>query len=88
MLLQEESSAAVMYWPPEMGTSMELGSMIISNKNYSAHSEKKNIHIRELELTIQDSNYVRSHSEKSLFNFFRICIWYLYLAKITIQLCH
>ena len=58
-----------------MGTFMELGSMIISNKNYSAHSEKKHIHIRELELTIQDSDYVRTHSEKSQFNFFSIYIW-------------
>ena len=65
---------------------MELGSMIISNKSYSADSEKENIHIRELELSIEDSNYVRTHLEKTRFNSL-----YLYLvkgAKIAIQLCH
>ena len=54
-----------MYWPPQMGTSMELGSMIISNNNYIADSEKKNILIRELELSIEDSDYVRLHLDKN-----------------------
>ena len=49
--------------------------MIISNKNYSADSEKENIHVRELELTIQDSDHVRLHLERSRFNFFSTCIW-------------
>ena len=34
-----------------------------------ADSEKKNILIRELELSIEDSDYVRLHLEKTRFNF-------------------
>ena len=58
-LLQEKSSAAVVYWPPEVATSMELGSMIISNNGYNVDSNNKNIHIRELEMRIDESDYVR-----------------------------
>ena len=38
---------------------MGFGSMIISNKSNSVDSKNKNIHIRELELSIEDSDYVR-----------------------------
>ena len=48
-----------MYWP-EVGTSMELESMIISNNGYTVDMTSKNIHIRELELTIEDNDYVRT----------------------------
>ena len=58
-LLQKESNSDVVYWPSEIGTSMEFESMIISNNSNSVDSKNKNIHIRELELTIEDSDYVR-----------------------------
>ena len=54
-----------MYWP-EVGTSMELESMIISNNGYTVDSRNKNIHMRELELSIEDSDYVRTFLEKCL----------------------
>ena len=55
---QKQGSAAVVYWP-EIGTSMEFGSMIVSNNGYTVDSKNKNIHIRELELRMEDSDYVR-----------------------------
>ena len=53
-----------MYWPREVATSMELGSMIISNNGYNVDSKNRNIHMRELELNIEDSDYVRLYLEK------------------------
>ena len=51
----------MVYWPPEVATSMELGSMNISNNGYNVDSKNRNIHIRELELNIEDNDYVRLH---------------------------
>ena len=48
------------YWPPDVATSMELGSMIISNNVYGVDSKNRNIHIRELEISIDETDYVRS----------------------------
>ena len=39
---------------------MELESIIISNNGYTVDSRNKNIHIRELELSMEDSDYVRN----------------------------
>ena len=49
----------MVYWPPEVGTSMEFGSMIIANNVYGIDSKNKNIHIRELEMRIGDTDYMR-----------------------------
>ena len=59
MKQQEQSSSAVAYWSPVVGSSMELESMIISNNSNSVDSKNKNIHIRELELSIEDNDYAR-----------------------------
>ena len=59
ILLKEQGSAAVVYWPPEVRTLMQCGSMIISNNGYNVDSKNKNIHIRQLGLIIEDNNYVR-----------------------------
>ena len=48
----------MMYWPSEIGTSMEFGSMNIANTGNIVDSKNRNIHIRELELSIEDSDYV------------------------------
>ena len=48
----------MIYWPLEVGTAMAFGSMIIANNGYNVDSKNKNIHIRELELNIEDSDYV------------------------------
>ena len=39
---------------------MELELMIISNNGYTVDLKNKNIHIRELELSMEDSDYVRN----------------------------
>ena len=59
LIFQEQSSPAVVYWPSELGSSTEFVTMIISNNSNSVDSKNKNIHIRELELSIEDSDYVR-----------------------------
>ena len=38
---------------------MQFGSMIIANNGYNVDSKNKNVLIRELELSIEDSDYVR-----------------------------
>ena len=58
-----------MYWPPEVGTTMEFRSMIVSNNGYTVDSKNKNIYIRELELSNEDDEYVRSFLEKYWFSF-------------------
>ena len=47
------------YWPPEIGTTMEFGWMIVSNNGYNVDSKNKNVYIRELELSFEDNDYVR-----------------------------
>ena len=47
------------YWPPKIGTTMEFGWMIVSNNGYNVDSKNKNVYIRELELSIEDNDYVR-----------------------------
>ena len=50
----------MVYWPPDVASSMELGSMIISNNGYTVDSKNRNIHIRELEISTDETDYVRS----------------------------
>ena len=57
--MQEQNDSAVMYWPSEIGTSIEFGSMAILNTGNIVDSKNRNIHIRELELSIEDNDYVR-----------------------------
>ena len=56
---QNQGSAAVMYWPSEIGTSVEFGSLVILNIGNIIDKKNRNIHIRELELSIEDNDYVR-----------------------------
>ena len=59
LLLQKEVFCPVVYWPSENGTSKQFGTIIISNNIFGVDFKNKNILFRELELSVEDSDYVR-----------------------------
>ena len=46
----------------------QCNSMIVSNTGYNVDSKNKNIHIRELELSIEKSDYVSMWDSKCQFD--------------------
>ena len=64
----------MVYWPSEVGSSMDLGSMNVSNND----SKNKHIYIRELEISIEENDYVRS----CLQNLWFFILFYQNFAKL------
>ena len=55
---QIQKFCPVVYWPLEVGTSKQFGTIIISNNISGVDFKNRNILFRELELSVEDSDYV------------------------------
>ena len=63
-LQKDNNNAAKMYWPQD-AASLEIGSFNVFNNGEHVHSGNKNIVIRDLEIIMEDTDYV------SLRNYFQ-----------------
>ena len=56
-LQRDSKNAAKIYWPQD-AASLEIGSITVSNNGVNVDSRNKNIIIRDLEISIEDTDYV------------------------------